>query len=167
MMRIPLTLLLPAVALAAAAAGAAREVAITIDDLPRGGDGADKASAAFAEIRGMTERLLSPFRAQKIPLTGFVHPGRTELSAPDLRRILELWLDAGADLGNHTWSHADLSTTPTAQFEEEIAKDDAALRPVIESHGRKLEFFRYPNLHAGVSVETKSAIETYLRERGY
>ena len=37
-----------------AAAAASREVAITIDDLPRGGDAADKESRSFAEIRGMT-----------------------------------------------------------------------------------------------------------------
>jgi peptidoglycan/xylan/chitin deacetylase (PgdA/CDA1 family) len=167
MMRIPLTLLLPAVALAVAAAGAAREVAITIDDLPRGGDGADKASAAFAEIRGMTERLLSPFRAQRIPLTGFVHPGRTELSAPDLRRILDQWLDAGADLGNHTWSHADLNHTTVADYEQDILKAEAVLRPAVEARGRKLEFFRYPMLHAGPNAETKRAIAEFLAVHGY
>jgi peptidoglycan/xylan/chitin deacetylase (PgdA/CDA1 family) len=142
----------------------AREVAITIDDLPRAGDGGLE---SYEAVRTMTIRLLAPFRDGKIPLTGFVNAGRGKLDKDEVRRILELWLDAGADLGNHTWSHADLTTTPVAQFEEEIAKDDAALRSVIEGRGRKLEFFRYPNLHAGVTVETKSAIETYLRAHGY
>ena len=104
-----------------AAAAASREVAITIDDLPRGGDAADKESRSFAEIRGMTERLLAPLREQKIPVTGFVHPGRTELAAPDLRRILDLWLDTGADLGNHTWSHADLNRTTVADYEQDLS----------------------------------------------
>jgi peptidoglycan-N-acetylglucosamine deacetylase len=97
-MRAGLALLL----LSVVAAGASRDVAITIDDLPGGGDSADKGSRTFAEIRGMTEPLLAPLREQEIPVTGFVHPGRTELTAPDLRRILDLWLDAGAELGNHT-----------------------------------------------------------------
>lgn len=61
-----------------AAAAASRQVALTIDDLPRGGDGAGR---DYAAIRDMTERLLAPFREQRIPVTGFVHPGRTELSA--------------------------------------------------------------------------------------
>lgn len=148
----------------AALLAGAREVAITIDDLPRGGD---RGGESYEAIRAMTVRLLSPFREEKIPLTGFVNAGRNKLAADELRRILELWLDAGADLGNHTWTHADLSTTRVAQFEEEIAKDDAFLRPIVESRGKKLEFFRYPYLHAGATAESKSAVESYLRAHGY
>ncbi|MGO4879364.1 MAG: polysaccharide deacetylase family protein [Bryobacteraceae bacterium] len=153
-----------AVAMGGAAAGAGREVAITIDDLPRGGDGGGR---TFARIRGMTERLLAPLRAQKIPATGFVHPGRTELAPPDLRRILELWLDAGAELGNHTWSHADLNRVPVAEYEQNILKADAVLRPLLEARGKQLEFFRYPMLHAGSSTETKRAIAEFLVAHGY
>jgi peptidoglycan/xylan/chitin deacetylase (PgdA/CDA1 family) len=150
--------------LSAAAPGAGREVAITIDDLPRGGDGGGR---SFAEIREMTERLLAPFREQKIPLTGFVTPGRTEISPDHLRRILDLWLDAGAELGNHTWSHADLNRTPAAEYEAGILEADAALRPVVAAHGKKLEFFRYPMLHAGASAETKRAIQQFLAAHHY
>jgi len=152
-------LLLPALL-----AGAQREVALTIDDLPRGGDGGGR---TYPEIRDMTERLLAPFRAQNIPVTGFVHPGQTELTAPDLRRILDLWLDAGADLANHTWSHADLNRTPVAEYEQDILKADAVLRPIDEARGKKLEFFRYPMLHAGSSAETKRLIEEFLAAHGY
>src|SRR5690242_769122 len=59
-MRVALLLLS---ALIASAAG--REVAITIDDLPRGGD---HGPSSLAGIRAMTERLLKPFHDQKIPL---------------------------------------------------------------------------------------------------
>ena len=167
MMRAALALLLLPVALLAANAGASREVALTIDDLPRGGDSVDKASRTFAEIRDMTERLLAPLREQKIPATGFVHPGRTELTAPDVHRILDLWLDAGADLGNHTWSHADLNRVPEAQYEQDILKADACLRGLVEARGKKLEFFRYPMLHAGPTAETKRAIAEFLAAHGY
>jgi len=162
-MRAGLALLL----LSAAAAGASRAVALTIDDLPRGGDSADKESRTFAEIRGMTERLLAPLREQKISVTGFVHPGRTELAAPDLRRILDLWRDAGADLGNHTWSHADLNQVPVQEYEKDILKAEAALLKVVEARGKKLEFFRYPMLHAGPTAETKRAIAEFLAAHHY
>ena len=163
-MRAALALLLLAVALAVAAAGTGREVALTIDDLPRGGDGGGR---IFAEIRDMTERLLAPLHEQKIPVTGFVHPGRTELAAPDLRRILDLWLDAGADLGNHTWSHADLNRVSVAEYEQDILKAEAALLPVVEARGKKLEFFRYPMLHTGPTAETKRAIAQFLAAHHY
>jgi peptidoglycan/xylan/chitin deacetylase (PgdA/CDA1 family) len=96
-----------------------------------------------------------------------VHPGRTELSARDLRGILDLWLDAGAELGNHTWSHADLNRTAVADYEREILKADAVLRPVVEERGKKLEFFRYPMLHAGPTAEVKQSIAEFLAVHHY
>lgn len=164
MSTLPMKILPALLALSFAAGGAGREVAITIDDLPRGGDGGGR---AFADIRQMTERLLTPLREQKIPVTAFVHPGRTELNAADLRRILDLWLDAGAELGNHTWSHADLNRVPVAEYEQDILKAEAVLRPIVEAHGKKLEFFRYPMLHAGATAETKRAIEQFLSDHHY
>jgi peptidoglycan/xylan/chitin deacetylase (PgdA/CDA1 family) len=151
--------LLLVIALAAAASG--REVAITIDDLPRGGDGGGK---SFESIRDVTEHLLQPFRQDKIPLTGFVHAGHSELSADELRRVLKMWLDAGADLGNHTWSHASLNTTPVADYENDILKCDDFLRSVT---GKKIEFFRYPFLQAGPTSETKLAVADFLKAHGY
>jgi len=146
------------------ATGASREVAITIDDLPRGGDGGGR---TFDEIRGMTVRLLKPLREQKIPVTGFVHPGRTELSPMELRGILDLWLDAGAELGNHTYSHADLNTVSVEEYEQEILKGEPALLSALQARGKKLEFFRYPMLHAGHTPETKLAIEQFLAAHHY
>jgi len=143
---------------------AGREVAITIDDLPRGGDGGGK---TFQEIRDMTGRLLAPFREQRIPVTGFVHAGRTDLAPLDLRRILDLWLDAGAELGNHTYSHADLNTVTVAEYEQEILKGEPALLSALQARGKKLEFFRYPMLHTGPTPETKLAIERFLAGRHY
>lgn len=149
---------------AGSAAGAGREVAMTIDDLPRGGDGGGR---GFAEIREMTGRLLAAFRDQQVPVTGFVHPGRTELSPADLRRILDMWLDAGAGLGNHTWAHADLNRTSVPDYEHQILEADTFLRPLVEARGKKLEFFRYPMLHAGPTPETRRAIARFLASRHY
>ena len=68
---------------AALAAEEGRQVAITIDDLPRGGDaGPDDLSG----IRAMTQDLMRPLE------------------------ILKLWLDAGAQLGNHSYSHPDINS---------------------------------------------------------
>ena len=146
------------------ASGASREVAITIDDLPRGGDGG---GGGFQEIREMTRRLLAPFREQKIAVVGFVNAGRTELAPQELRGILDLWLDAGAELGNHTYSHADLNTVSIAEFEQEILKGEPALVWALQARGKKLEFFRYPMLHTGPVPEKKLAIERFLTAHGY
>src|SRR5262249_41451784 len=73
-----------------------RQVAITIDDLPRGGDGG---RYDLAGMTYMTKKLLRPFREQKIPVIGFVNAGRGSIDEKGLRTILDLWLDAGAELG--------------------------------------------------------------------
>ena len=57
----------------AIAAAPERLVAITIDDLPRGGDGGARTMPA---VREMTAKLMAPFREGRIPVTGFVNEGR-------------------------------------------------------------------------------------------
>ena len=57
-----------------------RRVSITIDDLPRGGDGGPH---DYESLRAMTEKLLAPFKEQKIPVIGFVNEGK--IPAPELQ----------------------------------------------------------------------------------
>ncbi|MGI8741518.1 MAG: polysaccharide deacetylase family protein [Bryobacteraceae bacterium] len=142
-----------------------RQAAITIDDLPLGGDRSGPCEVAY--IRQLTEKLLKPFRAQHIPLIGFVNEGRCGLSKEALRRILDLWLDSGAELGNHTYSHADLNTTPLAGYEADIEKGEPVLHAALADRGLTLRYFRHPFLRAGTTLETKRALEQYLASRGY
>jgi peptidoglycan/xylan/chitin deacetylase (PgdA/CDA1 family) len=137
-------------------------VAITIDDLPRGGDGGPR---DYASIRAMTEKLLAPFREQKIPVIGFVN--ENGIPAPELRKILDLWLDAGAELGNHTYSHPNFYKTPLETFEQEVIDGEPVTRAALEARGKKLEYFRHPFLNVGPNLETKRAFEKFLTARGY
>jgi peptidoglycan-N-acetylglucosamine deacetylase len=141
-----------------------RRVAITIDDLPRGGD---RGPTDLASIRAMTEQLLRPFREQKIPVIGFVNEGRGGLSAKDLRQILDLWLDAGADLGNHSYSHLNLNDISLEQYTTDILKGEPILRAALAQRGRKIEFYRHPFLHTGPTPEVKRGLEQFLDRHGY
>jgi peptidoglycan/xylan/chitin deacetylase (PgdA/CDA1 family) len=135
----------------------AREVAITIDDLPRGGD----ARLTPEADRAMTVKLLSPFKRDHIPLIGFVNECR---HSDELRPLLTLWVAAGADLGNHTCSHIDLNNTSLADFESEILNSEAVTTAVL---GHRPIYFRYPFLHTGKDMESKEAIEQFLKAHGY
>jgi peptidoglycan/xylan/chitin deacetylase (PgdA/CDA1 family) len=139
-----------------------RRVAITIDDLPRGGDGGPR---DYASLRAMTVKLLAPFKEQKIPVIGFVNENK--VPAPELRKILDLWLDAGADLGNHTYSHPSFTTTPLEKFEQEVIDGEPVTRAALAARGKKLEYFRHPFLNVGPNLETKRAFEKFLSARGY
>jgi peptidoglycan/xylan/chitin deacetylase (PgdA/CDA1 family) len=133
------------------------QVAITVDDLPRGGDSPGSAAADLA----MTMKLLTPFKNDKIPLTGFVNECR---HADEAQELLPLWTAAGADLGNHTCSHLDLSSTSVAEFEADVLKGERVTSAVL---GRMPPYFRYPYLHTGMTPEVREAVEAFLKKRGY
>ena len=150
---------------AAGAWGAGREVAITIDDLPRGGDGGPR---SLAGVRAMTEHLLQPFRAGKIPVIGFVNEGRpVEFGPEGLRQILDVWLDAGADLGNHSYSHLNINKVPLEAYTADIVKGEPALRAALAARGKKLEFYRHPFLFTGPTAEIKRGMQEFLDQHGY
>ena len=142
-----------------------RHVAITIDDVPRGGDGG---SRSLADIRAMTERLLRPFRDQKIPVTGFVNEGRqVDFDPEGLRQILDLWLDFGADLGNHSYSHLNINQVPLSRYTADIVKGEPILRAALAGRGRTLRFYRHPFLFTGPTPEIKKEMQEFLDNHGY
>jgi peptidoglycan/xylan/chitin deacetylase (PgdA/CDA1 family) len=151
--------------LAAAAWCANREVAITIDDLPRGGDGGPRDLAA---VRAMTAKLLKPFREQNIPVIGFVNEGREVNFGPaGVRQILDLWLDSGADLGNHSYSHLNVNKVPVEQYTADITRGEPILRAALTAHGKMLRYYRHPFLFTGPTPEIKQTIQEFLDQHGY
>ncbi len=142
------------------------EVAVTIDDLPRGGDIDGRCN--FETLKEFTPRFLEVFRAQKVPVTAFAIAGLClNLSGEQLRTILNLWMSAGVNLGNHTFSHQGLNTASLAEYEADILKADAVLLPMLASRGQKLRYFRHPMLQAGTTLEIKRGLERFLDDHGY
>jgi len=152
-------------AISASAQAPPRAVAITIDDLPRGGDGSGR---SFAAMWAMNERLLRPFKDGRIPVTGFVNQGRAaEVGLDEFRRLLDLWLDAGADLGNHSHSHFNINNVPLAEYTADIVKGEPVLRAALEARGKTLRYFRHPFLFTGPTAEIKAGMQAFLDARGY
>ena len=144
--------------------GQGRSVAITIDDLPRGGDGGPRTQAAVAE---MTRQLLTPFVQQKVPVIGFVNEGRQDWGGDGLRQVLDLWLDAGADLGNHTYSHPDINQVPLDVFTADVTRGEPVVRAALAARKRELRYFRHPFLRTGPTPEIKRGMQAFLDSRGY
>ena len=142
----------------------ARTVAITIDDLPRGGDNGPR---DLTSLTTMTAKLLKPFAEQHIPVIGFVNAGRYADDEPGLRKLLNQWLDAGAQLGNHSYSHPDLNNVPLAQYTADITRGETPLRDVLAARGQKLVYFRHPFLHVGATPENKQGLAQFLSQQGY
>jgi peptidoglycan/xylan/chitin deacetylase (PgdA/CDA1 family) len=139
-----------------------RTVAITVDDLPFAGDGAP------ADIPAFNRDLLAAFQAHHVPVTGFVIQKRVESLVPTSgTRILKEWISRGFDLGNHTYSHPDINDLSTRQIEDEIARGESTVAPLMLEAGKKLTFFRFPFNHTGDTQAKHDEIAAFLAQRGY
>lgn len=143
-----------------------RQIVFTIDDLPTTsvlGDDLQRAQRT-------TTSLLEALGGQKIPAIGFVNERKLMLNGkPRTEQIalLQRWIDAGLDLGNHTFSHVDLHRVDLETFEADVVRGEPVTRRLMEGAGRSLRFFRHPFLHTGTSADVRRGLDTFLRDRGY
>jgi peptidoglycan/xylan/chitin deacetylase (PgdA/CDA1 family) len=146
---------------------ATRSVAITFDDLPDITADED----TLAQQQQMTTNLLASIVRQRVPAIGFVNEDKLigDDSGPDPRRahLVEEWLDAGLEIGNHTYSHVDLHAVEPDAFENDILRGESTIRGMVERHGLKLQWFRHPYLDCGKSVEVRDRIDQFLADHGY
>jgi peptidoglycan-N-acetylglucosamine deacetylase len=142
-----------------------RQVAITIDDLPAGM--ADRLPAA--DITAMTAKLLGTLRDQKIPVVGFVNEKKLYKPGEVDERIkaLQMWVDYGFELGNHTFSHSSLNQVGLKAWEEDVIQGETVTKMLLASHKMKLRYFRHPYLDTGRDLQTRREAEAFLVDRGY
>lgn len=150
---------------AANPAHAKRTMVITIDDLPY----VTIDVPFLANAQPATRRILQALQKHRAPAVGFVNEAR--LQEPNEREsriaLLQSWIDAGAILGNHTFSHKDLNQLTIAEFEDEIIKGDVVTRQLMKPRGAYQLYFRHPMTHTGETQAKKEAIEKFLAARGY
>src|ERR1043165_7007399 len=134
-----------------------REVAVTFDDLP------SPQCYDVATLRDLTSKLLKSITSSQVPVIGFVNESKlhqgNELSARTA--ILKMWLDAGVELGNHTYSHLRLYNTPLDKFQEDVIRGETVTKKLLAERGMKLRYFRHPTLNTGPNLETKHAFEKF------
>lgn len=143
-----------------------RQVAITIDDLPA----AAANSMSAAAITEMTAKLLATLTQNKVPVVGFVnekelyyHWGEVD----ERIKALNMWLDAGFELGNHTFGHTSLNLAGLQEFEESVIQGETVTRILLAQHNKKLRYFRHPYLDTGRDLQTRREAEAFLVARGY
>jgi peptidoglycan/xylan/chitin deacetylase (PgdA/CDA1 family) len=148
---------------AAATPAAAEPVALTFDDLP-----ALTLDPSLPYVRLTTERLLAGLRRHRLPAIGFVNAGKLEgPDNPGRVALLALWLDAGEDLGNHTYSHVSLNKTPVEAYIADVEKGETTIRALMAARGRRPRWFRHPYLETGLTPEVRQTFEAWLAARGY
>lgn len=146
----------------------AREVAVTIDDLP--GVSVAGSAADTRALAAMTAKLLRALTERRVPAVGFVNAGKLGPAgspAPERLAVLRSWPAAGVELGNHTFGHPDLHRVGLEAFERDVELGEPDLRALLAGSGAGLRWFRHPFLHTGTSLGDKRALEEFLSRRGY
>lgn len=161
-MRVIVLALLGLMTLLSAAHG--RQMVISVDDLPW----VEFSQSTKPEVQARHQRLLEALRGT--PAIGFVNEKKliddSRLSLWRQQMLVD-WLDAGFDLGNHTYDHVDLHRVSAAQFERSIVLGERYLRPLLESRGKSLRWFRHPYLHTGMDAQTRDRIVGFLEQHDY
>lgn len=151
--------------IAAGAQSPNRTVAITIDDLPVVSTRRD-----IENRREITKKLLAHIKHSKVPAIGFVNENKLYTGdTRDERQVdlLRMWLDAGLELGNHTYSHRSLNTIPLDDYEADLLKGETVTRELLASKKKTLRYFRHPFLQTGRTIEIKQQFDKFLRDHGY
>ena len=140
--------------------GGAREVALTFDDLPVHGPlpvGMTRLEIANSVIRSLQA-------AHAPPSYGFVNAQGLQ-QEPASMAVLEAWRAAQFPLGNHTFSHMDLSTNSAEAFEQDLIADESVLKKYMG--GEDWHWLRFPFLDEGDDLAKHRALQAFLEEHGY
>ena len=78
-----------------------------------------------------------------------------------------MWLEAGLELGNHTFSHINIDNVPLDSYEQDVVRGEAVLKMLPAEKGMKLRYFRHPQLHTGPTLAYKKGLDQFLAARGY
>ncbi|MGA8744122.1 MAG: polysaccharide deacetylase family protein [Terracidiphilus sp.] len=155
-----LHLIIALVTIAISNSASAQQIAFTWDDLPA------HSALPQGETRvGIGQKLIAAMKdAQLPPVYGFVNGVQLERE-PASVPMLRDWRDAGFQLGNHTWSHMNLNTSPLTDWEADLEKNE----PLLEQYSADSDWhwLRFPFLAEGDTPQKRADVRKYLAAHGY
>lgn len=142
-----------------------RMIAITIDDLPVVSTRGD-----LKNRQKITKNILKHLKDARVPAIGFVNENK--LYAGDKRLdkqidLLRMWVNAGFELGNHTFSHRSLNQIELGDYQSDILKGETITKELLAKKGKSIRYFRHPFLQTGRSLEVKAGLDAFLAKHGY
>lgn len=145
---------------------AQKSICLTYDDMPVVTYG--NSDTSFQ--KDLMDKLASTLQRNHIPALGFVIGSKLVKNQeidPFQTRLLDIWLNHGLELGNHSFSHPDYNYVSCETYTNDILKAGDVLKPFLTSRGRKLRYFRHPFLHVGSSKAKADSLSAFLSARGY
>jgi peptidoglycan-N-acetylglucosamine deacetylase len=148
---------------------AEHRVAITVDDLPGALPGDDFAYGELKELQKINRGVPAALKAHHAWAIGFVNERKLQVQGErDARtELLQMWLEAGLQLGNHNFAHDDFSNTALQKYEDDLIRGEVVTEALLKAAGQSEKYFRHPYLNTGMTMEAKAAFDAFLKERGY
>jgi peptidoglycan-N-acetylglucosamine deacetylase len=132
-----------------------KQMAITFDDLPFG----YPRNLTMTEQRAAVSRVLATLAKHRVTATVFV-VGRSVTNAN--RGLVDTVAQAGHVVGSHSFSHQDLGVVSVEDYILDIQKGEEAIKPWLKG----VQYFRYPFLRQGNTVEKRDAVLGWMASRG-
>lgn len=158
------------VLLALALAGTAfaadpKRIAVTIDDIPA----ASATPMGLDEAARLNQQLLASLRRHGVKAVGFVNEDRLLVPGQVDRgvAILDAWLDAGMELGNHGFGHLGLWQSSREAVEAAVLKGEVFTRWLTSRRQSPLRYYRHPYTQTGKTEADREAFEAFLAAHGY
>jgi lysophospholipase L1-like esterase len=141
-------------------AGSPLKIAFTFDDLPAHGSLPQRTTR-----EEIAKKILAALHdAGAPPVYGFVN-GEAIEREPGSDAVFRAWRAAGQPLGNHTWSHMNLTQHPLGEFEADATRMEPVLRQQMKDED--WHWFRFPYLSEGDTPEKKNGVRAFLAQHGY
>lgn len=142
------------------------EVAVTFDDLPFVASRQDDTES----LRRWLKQVTTTLTVAQIPAVGFVNEEKLYRAGkldPSRTVLLSDWLDAGLELGNHTFSHQSLNRVSADAFKTDIMRGELVTKALLEKRNLALRYFRYPFNDLGTDLRTRDSVREFLIQTGY
>jgi lysophospholipase L1-like esterase len=137
------------------------DIAITVDDLPSHGT----LPPGMTRL-GIAQSYRDTLKAHHVPEAfGFVNAAKFGRE-PESETVLDAWRKAGYPLGNHTFSHMNLSRAPSLEaWENDVVEGEPAVAARMQ--GADWHYLRFPNLSVGSDAAIRDGALAFLKGRGY
>ena len=148
------------------ATGQIKHLCVTVDDLPT----VPYANASVAHEQAIVNGLLEAFDKHEVPAIGYVNAGKLFPNGIlDSTRVdqLSMWLQAGYELGNHTYAHKDYHRVSFDEYAEDVQKGELVISGLAAQYGKVIQFFRHPYLRTGLDAVSSGRLQAFLNSEGY
>ncbi|MES2811703.1 MAG: polysaccharide deacetylase family protein [Bacteroidota bacterium] len=137
------------------------QVAITVDDVPKG---------KIVSKEGYESKMLNTLNALKIPICIFINEGKLHKtdSIVEKTALLDNWSSQKyITLGNHSYSHFRYSEVGFDIFSDDIMKGEKITKELSKKYKKPLKYFRFPYNDLGKDSLQHKQIADFLKQKNY